>query len=113
MAAARKKRPTSGKSKRREAEPASGPVWDPASVPAGKGDEPTLADEDERAFHATHFSADPRGAAMAGKAPPGASRKHRGGTPPPVPGSTGVEQPAARRKHRGGTPPAQSGPADV
>jgi hypothetical protein len=83
MAAPRKKRSTKRGAKDREEQPASGPVWDPAAVPAGKGDERTLADEEERAFHATHFTADPRGAGKAGKAPPGASPQRRR-TPPPA-----------------------------
>jgi hypothetical protein len=92
MAAARKKSSTSVKSKKRAAQPPGGPVWDPAAVQPGTGNgPPTPAEEKERAFHATHFTADPRGSAMTGKAPPGASPKHRGGTPPP----------------------ARSGPADV
>jgi hypothetical protein len=85
MATARKKRSTSDKSEHREAQPAGGPAWDPAAVPAKGGgkDGPTLAEEQERAFHATHFSADPRGAAKEGTPPPGsASPKKRGGTPP-------------------------------
>jgi hypothetical protein len=113
MAAARKKRPSSGKSKKRDAQPENGPVWDPAAVPPSTGNEPTSAGEEDRAFHATHFSADPRGAAMAGKAPPGASRKHRGGTPPPAPGANDQDEAAPRGKHRGGTPPARGGPGDV
>jgi hypothetical protein len=87
MAAARKKRSTRGKSNRREPRPAGGPVWDPAAVPpegAAADGPPTKAEEDERAFHATHFSADPRGKGKAGAPPPGAKLpKHRGGTPPP------------------------------
>jgi hypothetical protein len=82
MAAARKKRETRGRSKNPEEQPANGPAWDPAAKRTGAGDGQTPQEKDERAFHATHFSADPRGAAMAGKAPPGASSKHRAGTPP-------------------------------
>ena len=90
--------------------PAGGPAWDPASVPPGEGPAgagPSLAEEEQRQFHATHFTADPRGAAMAGKPPPGRARhKHRGGTPP---AEDAPPEHTPRPKRRGGTPP----PADV
>src|SRR5690348_17353962 len=73
MAAARKRHSSRRKLKGRDAQPAGGPVWDPSAVPARSADgsnEPTLAEKQERTFHATHFSADPRGKAMAGSPPP-------------------------------------------
>jgi hypothetical protein len=91
--------------------PSGGAVWDPAAFPTAES--PTLRDEEERAFHATHFSADPRGASMAGKPPPDAGPKHRGGTPPPAPANEQAEQRPRRRKRRGGAAPRRSGPADV
>ena len=77
-------------------DPVSQP-WDPAASRGG----PTLEEEQERQFHATHFTADPRGAGMSG-APPGARRKTRGGSPPT---RSGGHEPAPRRKQRGGTGP--------
>ena len=68
---------------RRKSKPRNvGKTSDPAQTPP-KG--PTLAEEEQRQFHATHFTADPRGAAMAGEPPPGAAkrrRKRRGGAGP-------------------------------
>src|SRR5688572_30306186 len=75
---------------------------DPAGVPA-KGR--SLREEEERQFHATHFTADPRGAAMSG-APPGGGRrrnKKRGGTPPDAQGKENTPPP--RPKRRGGAGP--------
>jgi hypothetical protein len=107
MAAAPRKRSNARATpKGREEKPPGGPVWDPAAVPAesaaAAGAPPTLAEEKERAFHATHFSADPRGTGKAGAPPPGnTASKHRGGTPPPpTPGTAGPER-------------TRSGPADA
>ena len=71
--------------------------WDPAAKPAGG---PSLRDEEDRQFHATHFTADPRGAGMQGKAPPSGRRKQRGGTPPAPPDAA---EPAPAQKRRGGS----------
>jgi hypothetical protein len=77
----------------------AGAGFDPASSPEGG---PSLADEAQRQFHATHFTADPRGSAMAGAPPGRARRKSRGGTPPDSPEP---RQPAKTRKRRGGAGP--------
>ena len=74
--------------------------WDPAAVPGGG---PSLGDEEERQFHATHFTADPRGKGMQGKAPPAGRRKQRGGTPP---AASDTAEAAPRQKRRGGSGPA-------
>lgn len=77
--------------------------FDPASRPEGG---PTLADEEQRQFHATHFTADPRGSAMSG-APPGQTRrKARGGNPPLSPEAIARPTQAAKSKRRGGSGPA-------
>ena len=75
--------------------------WDPAAVPSPGS--PTLQEEEDRQFHATHFTADPRGAGSTG-APPIRPQKRRGGTPPDAPKDDLPPSPA-RPKRRGGTGP--------
>ena len=75
-------------------------TWDPAAKPAESA---SLEEEEDRQFHATHFTADPRGAAMSG-APPAGTRKKRGGTPPDPRDETIPPAPAPP-KRRGGTGP--------
>lgn len=70
--------------------------FDPASAPEGG---PSLAKEEERQFHATHFTADPRGSGASGAPPGGPRRKVRGGSPPK--GARDPEK-AAKPKRRGG-----------
>ena len=50
--------------------------WDPAAVPPAEAS--PLADK-ERAFHATHFTADPRGKGKPGPAAAARSKRRRGG----------------------------------
>ena len=73
--------------------------FDPVTRPDGG---PTLASEEQREFHATHFTADPRGAAMGGAAPGGRRRKVRGGTPP---AATPTDGSSTQPKRRGGAGP--------
>jgi hypothetical protein len=117
MAAARKKRPPNGPSRRREDQRVGGPAWDPAAVPAkgGDGDGPTSAEQEERAYHATHFTADPRGAVQAGSPPPsGDAQQPRSGTPPTERAGAGDDAEApAKHKRLGGPPSPRSGPSDV
>jgi hypothetical protein len=76
-----------------------GSDFDPATRPEGG---PTLATAEQRQFHATHFTADPRGAGRSGAPPGGRRRKVRGGTPP---APSRQDEPVAQPKRRGGTGP--------
>ena len=98
MPAAKKTGDDAGKSDPKQ--PVSGqPAWDPAAVPPHA---PSLAEQEERQFHATHFTADPRGAAMSGKPPAGTRRrKHRGGTPPDESAGPDTPKREDRPKRRG------------
>jgi hypothetical protein len=84
--------------------------WDPSVVPPPEK-APSAEERERREFHATHFTADPRGT-KPGRTPD-ASRKVRGGAPSDGPDSTHSSEaprpsprPAPRRKRRGGTEPS-------
>ena len=81
------------------AKPPKSEPFDPASRPDGG---PSLAAQEQRTFHATHFTADPRGSAMAGAPPGGSRRKQRGGSPP---NNAAARNKPSKPKRRGGAGP--------
>lgn len=94
-APAAKRSPRGGRSDSSRSKP-----FDPASAPEGG---PSLAEEEQRQFHATHFTADPRGSAASGAPPGGQRRKARGGS---APANARPPEKADRPKRRGGAGPA-------